>query len=137
MDSRQSVEAIHNIAGKLGLLDRMTDSIHTLSKGYRQRVGLAQALVHTPKIAVLDEPTSGLDPRQIDEIRDLIRALATNTTVILSTHNLHEVETLCDRVIILVQGAVGAAGTLDELCGDKKHLSDVFRDVHDVKGGRL
>jgi len=89
--------------------------ISQLSKGYRQRVGLAATLVHQPPILILDEPTSGLDPTQIREVRRLIRELAGNHTILLSTHNLAEVELTCDRVIILARGRVRAAGTIDQL----------------------
>jgi ABC-2 type transport system ATP-binding protein len=88
-----------------------------LSKGYKQRVGLAQALLHNPKVLILDEPTSGLDPNQIIEIRNLIRELGSNHTIILSSHNLAEVRQICDRVVIIHRGKVVADGTLDELEG--------------------
>ncbi len=86
-----------------------------LSKGYRQRVGLAAALIHEPPVLVLDEPTSGLDPTQIREVRGLIRELAGGHTVLLSTHILSEVELTCDRIIMLARGRVRAAGTIEEL----------------------
>ncbi len=86
-----------------------------LSRGYRQRVGLAAALLHEPAVLVLDEPTSGLDPAQIVEVRSLIRSLAGGHTVLLSTHNLSEAEMVCDRIIMLARGRVRASGTLEEL----------------------
>jgi len=89
--------------------------IRELSKGYRQRVGLAQAMIHDPDILILDEPTSGLDPNQIVEIRDLIRKLGKEKTVILSTHILPEVEATCDRILIINQGRIVADGTADTL----------------------
>jgi ABC-2 type transport system ATP-binding protein len=89
--------------------------IGTLSKGQRQRVGLAQALVHDPAILILDEPTSGLDPNQIVEIRSLIRSLGQKRTIILSTHNLPEVMQTCDRLLIIHQGEIVADGTAAEL----------------------
>ncbi|MEO6324371.1 MAG: ABC transporter ATP-binding protein [Thermoanaerobaculia bacterium] len=89
--------------------------IQNLSKGYRQRVGLAGALVHRPKVLVLDEPTVGLDPRQIVKIRDLIRDLKKDHTILLSTHILPEVELVCDRVLIIDKGKIVASGTPDTL----------------------
>ena len=98
-------------------LDRVyKKDIDELSKGYKQRVGLAQAMIHDPEVLILDEPTSGLDPNQIIEIRDLIRHLGTQRTVILSTHILQEVEASCDRVIIVSQGQIVADGSSAELC---------------------
>jgi ABC-2 type transport system ATP-binding protein len=98
-----------------GLEDSGHRLIGRLSKGYRQRVGLAQALVADPPVLVLDEPTTGLDPSQIKEIRELIRALGQNRAVILSTHILPEVSTLCDRVMMINQGQILASGTVPEL----------------------
>lgn len=89
--------------------------IGELSKGYRQRVGLAQAMIHDPKILILDEPTSGLDPNQIIEIRKLIRELGREKTVILSTHILPEVEATCDRILIINKGKIVADGTAETL----------------------
>ena len=86
-----------------------------LSKGYRQRVGLAQALIHNPPVLVLDEPTIGLDPRQIHEIRELIRGLAGKRTIVLSTHILPEVSQICDRVVIINDGQIALAAQLAEL----------------------
>ena len=87
----------------------------SLSKGYRQRVGLAQALVHDPPVLILDEPTSGLDPYQTAEVRELMRELAGERTVVLSTHILREVEALCDRIVMIYKGRIVAQGTLDEV----------------------
>src|SRR5690606_3072905 len=86
-----------------------------LSKGYRQRVGLAQAMIHDPEILILDEPTTGLDPNQIIEIRKLIRDLGKEKTVILSTHILPEVEATCDRILIINKGKIVADGTPETL----------------------
>lgn len=99
-----------------------------LSKGYRQRVGLAQALIHNPPVIILDEPTSGLDPAQIIEIRRLIRDLRTKHTVILSTHILPEVEETCSRVIIIANGEKVAEGTLEELTKEK-NLEERFLEA--------
>src|SRR5690606_26074462 len=89
--------------------------IGTLSKGYRQRVGLAQAIIHEPQLLILDEPTTGLDPAQIVEIRELIKRLSAKTTVLLSTHILSEVEATCDRVLVIMQGRLRADAKLAEL----------------------
>lgn len=98
-----------------GLDPEKHKKIGELSKGYRQRVGLAQAIIHDPKILILDEPTTGLDPNQIVEIRELIRTLGKEKTVILSTHILPEVEATCDRILIINKGKLVADGTVDSL----------------------
>jgi ABC-2 type transport system ATP-binding protein len=98
-----------------GLADRVIQPIGTLSKGYRQRVGIAQAIVHEPDILILDEPTTGLDPAQIAEVRQLIVGLAKKTTVLLSTHILSEVEATCERVLVIMQGQLRADAKLAEL----------------------
>lgn len=94
--------------------------IETLSKGYKQRLGLAQAIIHDPPILILDEPTSGLDPNQIIEIRGLIRELGKRKTVILSTHILQEVEAVCSQVLILNEGRIAAQGKPEEIAGSMK-----------------
>jgi ABC-2 type transport system ATP-binding protein len=104
-------EAVHAV----GLEDRLTRPIGTLSKGYRQRVGLAQAILHKPKLLILDEPTNGLDPTQIVEVRHLIQKLAQESTVLISTHILPEVEATCDRAIIIIRGEIRADAMLSEL----------------------
>ena len=98
-----------------GLQDYLTRPIGQLSKGFRQRVGLAQAILHKPKLLILDEPTLGLDPTQIVEVRHLIQRLAGESTILFSTHILSEVEALCDRVIILMNGQIRADARLSEL----------------------
>ena len=106
----------------------LTRPIGHLSKGYRQRVGLASALLHDPPILILDEPTGGLDPNQIVEVRGLIRRLGETKTIILSTHILPEVEASCGRAVILIDGVVRADGSLDELTRSRAQLVTVRPD---------
>jgi len=108
-------DRILETAGLCGLEDRLGQEIGTLSKGFRQRVGLAQALIHRPDILILDEPTSGLDPNQIVEIRNLIKDLGGDRTIILSTHNLPEVMATCNRMLIVHNGRLVADGTPADL----------------------
>ncbi|AFK02836.1 ABC transporter related protein [Emticicia oligotrophica DSM 17448] len=103
--------------------------ISQLSKGYRQRVGLAQALIHNPDVLILDEPTTGLDPNQLVEIRELIKSVGRNKTVIFSTHIMQEVEAICDRVVIINRGKIVANGTLSELKQGGKGIEEVFREL--------
>jgi len=103
--------------------------IGALSKGFRQRVGLAQAMIHDPEVLILDEPTSGLDPNQIAEIRNLIRQLGRAKTVVLSTHILSEVQATCDRVIIINEGTIVADGTLDQLRQDFRGSEKISLEV--------
>ncbi len=109
---RQRMREMVEVCGLSGVRHK---DIGELSKGYRQRVGLAQAMIHDPEVLILDEPTSGLDPNQIVEIRNLIRKLGSAKTVILSTHILSEVQATCDRVIIVNEGKIAADGTPDQL----------------------
>ena len=113
----QQREYISDAVYATGLVEQLARPIGELSKGFRQRVGLAQAILHRPKLLILDEPTVGLDPTQIVEIRRLIRRLAQSSTILFSTHILSEVEALCDRVIILLNGEIKADARLTELAG--------------------
>ncbi len=112
-----------------GLQDVRHKDIGELSKGYRQRVGLAQSMIHDPEVLILDEPTSGLDPNQIVEIRNLIRRLGSAKTVILSTHILSEVQATCNRVIIINEGSIVADGTPDELMQSFKGSESVLFEL--------
>lgn len=105
---RNVKEKVKEMIGTVGLEREQHKKIGALSKGYRQRVGLAQAMIHDPKVLILDEPTSGLDPNQLEEIRALIRHLGQERTVMLSTHIMQEVEAICDRVIIINKGRIVA-----------------------------
>jgi len=120
-DPRASVESAIDKVGLGSVAHRL---IEHLSKGFRQRVGIAQALVHQPQVLILDEPASGLDPAQRVEIRKLVRELADgDTTVILSTHVLPEVEAICDRVVIIDQGVIKLQGPVDDLEGSGRAIS--------------
>ena len=113
LDGRK--KKIKRVTDICGLGDRLGQEVRTLSKGFRQRVGIAQAMVHEPPILILDEPTSGLDPNQIVEIREVIKEIGRERTVILSTHNLPEVQASCDRVLIVNKGKLVADGKPSEL----------------------
>lgn len=108
-------KTMSNVLKKCGLNDVISKPIKTLSKGYRQRVGIAQAIIHDPKILILDEPTTGLDPNQIIEIRELIKELGKEKTLIISSHILQEVQAVCDRIIIINKGKIVGQGTTEEL----------------------
>jgi len=108
-------EKILNVLEKCGLKDKQNTEISILSKGYRQRVGIAQALIHDPKIVILDEPTTGLDPNQRIEIRDLIKEIGKSKTVILSSHVLSEVQVTCSRILIVNKGKIVADDTPEGL----------------------
>ncbi|MDR2143645.1 MAG: ATP-binding cassette domain-containing protein [Treponema sp.] len=112
--------AVEESVAACGLVSMRKRLIDTLSKGYKQRVGLAQAIIHDPPVLILDEPTSGLDPNQIIEIRSLIKNLGKRKTVILSTHILQEVEAICSQVLILNEGRIAAQGKPEEIGGKLK-----------------
>ena len=107
--------ALRRALERTWLADRALDPVGTLSKGYKQRLGVAQAIVHEPEILILDEPTNGLDPAQIFQMRSLVSDLSANATIIVSTHILQEVEAVCERVIIMVQGRIAVDARLSEL----------------------
>ncbi len=127
-------EALRRAITRTGLREAGVKRISTLSKGYKQRLGVAQAIIHEPEILVLDEPTSGLDPSQIHEMRELLRQLASHSTVIISTHILQEVEAMCDRVIIILNGRLAADANLEDLRGSNHILLHVDRPHAEVEG---
>ena len=122
----QRKEQVLRVARRTGLEKVLPRLIRSLSKGYKQRVGIAQALLGSPKIIILDEPTVGLDPAQVIEMRKLIRELGKAHTVILSSHILSEVQAVCQQVLILSRGKLAASGTLQELTADGRSLEEVF-----------
>jgi ABC-2 type transport system ATP-binding protein len=134
LSGKALAERIGWVKEACGIKEVWRHTISELSKGYRQRVGLAQALIHDPKVLILDEPTSGLDPLQIIDIRNLIKGLAKNRTIVFSTHILPEVEAMAGRIVIINEGKIVAQGTQAELTdqvrkqGDPKaqSLEDVF-----------
>lgn len=115
------------------LTPKAQEYINTLSRGYQQRVGVAQAIIHKPEILVLDEPTNGLDPTQIIAMRQLIKNLSKKATVILSTHILQEVQAICDRVIIILHGRKAVDGTLDQLQKDNNVILSLKENQDQVK----
>lgn len=113
----------------VGLELEQKKRVGQLSKGYRQRVGLAQALIHNPPVLILDEPTTGLDPNQLAEIRQVIKTIGQQKTVLFSTHIMQEVEALCDRAVIINRGHLVADATLTELRQSGQSLEEVFREL--------
>lgn len=138
---------LKEVIDKCGLHGVVAKPIQTLSKGFRQRVGLAQAIIHDPRILILDEPTSGLDPNQIAEIRDLIKELGKEKTLIISSHILQEVQAVCDRIIIIHNGKIVADGATEELksnyqnktrlvlnlLADEKEIPEILNQVTGVQ----
>ncbi|NQU05021.1 MAG: ATP-binding cassette domain-containing protein, partial [Calditrichaeota bacterium] len=126
---------IQDMVDICGLGDVLHKNINELSKGYRQRVGLAQAMVHDPEILILDEPTIGLDPNQVVDIRNLIKQLGREKTVILSTHILSEVQATCDRAIIINHGKIVADSTLAELQRDLEGKATINLEIKATDNG--
>lgn len=140
-------DRVDEVLDMVGLLDRANGYIGNLSKGMRQRVGLAQALLHRPEVLILDEPTIGLDPGQVVEVRELIREIGKERTVLLSTHLLYEAQNLCDRVLIINKGKIVAEDTTENLQarllgaervvvrvrGEADELSDTIKKVKGVQ----
>jgi ABC-2 type transport system ATP-binding protein len=122
-------EQIEACLEKVGLTEEAHKKINQLSKGYQQRVGLAAAILHNPKVLILDEPTTGLDPNQIVEIRELIKELGKEKTVLFSTHIMQEVEAVCDRVIIIKKGEILVDKKLSELKQNNNQIIEVIFDT--------
>lgn len=133
LDGEARSRAIREAIERLELRDRALQSINTLSRGYRQRVGVAQAILHSPEILILDEPTNGLDPSQIQHMRNIITELGKRSTVILSTHILQEVHAVCDRVLIIRNGRLALDCAIDELEKGQRLLLTVDRDLSTIK----
>ncbi len=133
-DQKARIKRMVDVAGLKPVLYR---SIGELSKGFRQRVGLAQAMIHDPQILIMDEPTSGLDPNQIVEIRNLIRELGKEKTVILSTHILSEVEATCHRAIIVNQGKIVADGSLRDLQAAFRGMERITLEIKAPANGQI
>ena len=130
LDSSATRRRVGTVLDTCGLQSVRRKMIKTLSKGYRQRVGLADALVHDPELLILDEPTNGLDPNQIRQIRELIRQLAESHTVLISTHILHEVEMTCSRVIIIDNGKIKATDTPANLTQQMRAAGRIQCEIH-------
>lgn len=122
-------EAVSSIILLTGLLPEAKKKIGQLSKGYKQRVGLAAAMIHQPELLILDEPTSGLDPNQIVEIRNLIKAQAANKTVLFSSHILQEVEAICTRIIIIHKGTIVLDEPIAQLQKSGQNLASLFSSL--------
>lgn len=117
------------VADKCSLRSVWNKTIGKLSRGYKQRVGMAQALLHDPEVLILDEPTSGLDPNQVHEVRALIHSLAKNKTILLSTHILREVEVCCSRVVLINAGRIVFDGSVEQMEGQEHDMEARFREL--------
>ena len=120
---------VEEVIAEVGLTPERHKEIGQLSKGYRQRVGLAQALIHQPEVLILDEPTSGLDPNQLVDVRALIRKVGAQRTVILSTHVMQEVEAMCDRVVLIKQGQIVGDAPTAEFAAQPGGLEHAFKSL--------
>lgn len=120
-------QRVDDVIKQVGLSQEQHKKIGMLSKGYKQRVGLAQAIIHQPEVLILDEPTSGLDPNQLSDIRTLIKNLGKDKTVIISTHIMQEVEAICDDVIIINKGVLVANSSIEQL--KKEHANATLEDI--------
>ncbi len=129
----ERIAKISKAIKRTNLQSKALNKIETLSKGFKQRVGVAQAILHEPEILILDEPTNGLDPSQIQEMRHLIKDLAVDSTVILSTHIMQEVEAVCDRVLIIQQGKLVLDSTMEEIKSSGGIILSVDRSEREVE----
>jgi len=131
MKGKEKKERVEEIIGKINLETVRNQTIETLSKGFKRRVGVAYSIMHDPEVLIMDEPTDGLDPNQKHEVRTLIKEMAHNKAIIISTHILEEVDAICTRAIIIASGQILFNGTPAELLekSDNGRLDDVFRDI--------
>ena len=134
---RRVRQRVHNVLEQFQLLDRRRQLVRFLSKGLRQRLGLAQALVHEPPVIILDEPTIGIDPRQVIEVREAVRSLRTSHAVLFSSHILSEVEQVCDRVIIIHHGRIVGEGTPEILSRQLANRHQIFLVVEGSNDARI
>ncbi|MCG8325568.1 MAG: ATP-binding cassette domain-containing protein, partial [Thiotrichales bacterium] len=127
-DKQKSIDAAIE---KINLQSVVNQSIETLSKGFKRRVGVAQAILHDPEVLIMDEPTDGLDPNQKHEVRELIKTMARDKAIVISTHIMEEVDAVCSRAIIIASGQVLFDGTPGELLDQSAtgRMDDVFRDI--------
>ncbi|MEE1021465.1 MAG: ATP-binding cassette domain-containing protein, partial [Bacteroidales bacterium] len=128
IDKKIRKQRVEEMIELTGISKEVNKKISMLSKGYKQRVGIAQALIHDPKVLILDEPTTGLDPNQLVEIRDLIKQVGQTKTVLLSTHIMQEVEAVCSRVIIINNGKLVADDETKHLASGE-NLEQIFRQI--------
>lgn len=135
MDDRRLRQRIDDVISLCRLDGVVEKPISKLSRGYRQRVGMAQAILHEPQVLILDEPTAGLDPNQIHEVRELIRRLGRSNTIFLSTHILQEVEAVAARVIFIHEGRIVFDGAIDQFKSDARSLDERFRQLTRERAG--
>jgi ABC-2 type transport system ATP-binding protein len=143
MDSEQAMQEVRRVVKATDLGNKLIAPISTLSRGYRQRVGVAQAILGKPRLLILDEPTNGLDPTQTRQMRELIRDISKEATVILSTHIMQEVDALCDRVLIMRSGELALDATLNELRNsnrlylssdiDEPAINKIFKQIQGIQ----
>jgi ABC-2 type transport system ATP-binding protein len=131
MSKQQAGDRLAELVERIDLADVWNQRIDSLSKGFKRRVGIAQALVHDPDVLILDEPTDGLDPNQKHTVRELIRAIAPTKTIVISTHLLEEVEAICTRAVVIDRGRIVADGTPRDLMNQSPsgRLDDLFRSL--------
>ncbi len=129
LSKEELAERTEFVVAKCSLSSVFGKAIGKLSRGYKQRVGMAQALLHDPDVLILDEPTSGLDPNQVAQVRELIQGLSENKTILLSTHILREVQAVCDRVILINSGRIVFDGPVDELGDGADQIETEFRNL--------
>ncbi|MEM1303502.1 MAG: ATP-binding cassette domain-containing protein, partial [Planctomycetota bacterium] len=134
MPSRELATRMDEVIELCNLQAVLGKPVGKLSKGYKQRVGMAQALLHEPDVLILDEPTSGLDPNQIRDVRQLIRKLGETKTILLSTHILQEVQAMCNRVVFINEGRVAFDGTPEELTADEPNMDERFHQLTAAAG---